>query len=39
VLGRVATLKERFYAISLERRIGHPGVLAITAAARELLAV
>ncbi|MBI3203795.1 MAG: transcriptional activator NhaR [Polyangiaceae bacterium] len=37
VLGRVPALKERYFAISLERRIRHPGVLAISSAARELL--
>lgn len=37
VVGRVPELKERYYAISLERRIRHPGVLAISSAARELL--
>jgi LysR family transcriptional activator of nhaA len=37
VLGRVDDLKHRFYAISLERRIKHPGVAAISAAAHELL--
>lgn len=36
-LGRVPALKERYFAISLERRIRHPGVLAISSAARELL--
>ncbi len=37
VVGRVPALKERYFAISLERRIRHPGVLAISSAARELL--
>ena len=37
VVGRVPALKERYFAISLERRIRHPGVLAISDAARELL--
>jgi len=37
VIGRVPELKERYYAISLERRIRHPGVLAILSAARQLL--
>lgn len=37
VVGRVPPLKERYFAISLERRIRHPGVLAISSAARELL--
>ncbi|HVJ16530.1 MAG TPA: transcriptional activator NhaR [Polyangiaceae bacterium] len=37
VLGRCEAIQERFYAISLERRIKHPGVAAISAAARKLL--
>lgn len=37
VVGRVPALKERYFAISMERRIRHPGVLAISSAARELL--
>jgi LysR family transcriptional activator of nhaA len=31
---RVAAVRERYYAISAERRLKHPGVLAITTAAR-----
>jgi LysR family transcriptional activator of nhaA len=34
IVGRTASVKERYYAISAERRLTHPGVLAITAAAR-----
>jgi LysR family transcriptional activator of nhaA len=37
IVGRVPALKERYFAISLERRIRHPGVLAISSAARALL--
>lgn len=37
VLGRSADLVETFYAISVERRITHPGVAAITTAARNAL--
>jgi LysR family transcriptional regulator, transcriptional activator of nhaA len=37
VVGRTADIQEHFYAISLERRIKHPGVAAISAAARKLL--
>jgi LysR family transcriptional regulator, transcriptional activator of nhaA len=37
VIGRVDAIRERFYAISVERRIKHPGVLAISAEARRLL--
>ena len=35
VAGRTSEVKERYYAISVERRLKHPGVLAITSAARE----
>jgi LysR family transcriptional activator of nhaA len=35
VIGRTDEVKERFYAISAERRIKHPAVSAITAAARD----
>ena len=34
-LGQIEHIKERFYAISLERKIQHPGVQAITSAARD----
>jgi LysR family transcriptional activator of nhaA len=34
VLGRVEEVRERFYAISVERRLKHPAVLAISDAAR-----
>jgi len=34
VVGRVKALRERYYAISVERRVKHPGVMAITTAAR-----
>jgi LysR family transcriptional activator of nhaA len=33
-IGRVKGLRERYYAISAERRLKHPGVLAITTTAR-----
>lgn len=36
-IGRVPEVVERFYAISIERRIKHPAVLAISSAAREEL--
>jgi LysR family transcriptional regulator, transcriptional activator of nhaA len=39
LLGRVDSIRERFYAISLERKLKHPAVVAITAAAREKLFV
>jgi len=34
VVGRTRTVRERYYAISAERRLKHPGVVAITSAAR-----
>jgi LysR family transcriptional regulator, transcriptional activator of nhaA len=37
VIGRARQLRERYYAISGERRLAHPGVLAISQAARRLL--
>jgi LysR family transcriptional activator of nhaA len=36
-VGRTDAVRERFYAITVERRITHPAVAAITAAARERL--
>jgi LysR family transcriptional activator of nhaA len=37
VVGRIADIRERFYAISIERRLKHPAVVAISQAARERL--
>jgi LysR family transcriptional activator of nhaA len=37
LLGCVDSIRERFYAISLERKLKHPAVEAITKAAREHL--
>ena len=37
LVGRVESIRERFYAISLERKLKHPAVVAITAAARDKL--
>jgi LysR family transcriptional activator of nhaA len=37
VLGRVPEVKEAFYAVTAERRLGHPGVVAIAEAARRHL--
>ena len=37
VIGRTTDVKERFYAISVERRITHPAVRAISEAARSEL--
>ena len=34
VVGRAPSVRERYYAISAERRLKHPGVLAITATAK-----
>ena len=36
-IGRIEEIRERFYAISLERRIRHPAVLAVTNSARRIL--
>jgi LysR family transcriptional regulator, transcriptional activator of nhaA len=37
IIGRSDELVEEFYAISVERRITHPGVAAITQVARDAL--
>ena len=37
MVGRTLALKERFYAISIERRLKHPATIAISRAAREEL--
>lgn len=37
VVGRTADVRERFYAISVQRKVSHPAVLAITERAREEL--
>lgn len=37
VVGRTDAVRERFYAISVERRLNHPALVAICAAAREKL--
>ncbi len=34
IVGRTSAVRERYYAISAERRLKHPGVVAITSAAR-----
>ena len=36
-LGRVPSVQERFYAISPERKLKHPAILAITERAREAI--
>ena len=38
-IGRISAVRERYFAISVERRLKHPGVLAITSAARDELFV
>jgi LysR family transcriptional activator of nhaA len=37
VIGRVGTLRQRFYAISAERRLSHPAVVAIADTARAVI--
>jgi len=37
VIGQTNEIRERFYAISVERKISHPAVVAITETAREWL--
>jgi LysR family transcriptional activator of nhaA len=37
VVGRLDDIRERYYAISVERRLKHPAVIAISAAATDLL--
>ncbi len=37
VVGRITDIRERFYAISVERRLKHPAVVAISTAARETM--
>lgn len=39
LVGRVESIRERFYAISVERKLKHPAVLAISEAAREKLLI
>jgi LysR family transcriptional activator of nhaA len=37
VVGRLDRVRERFYAVSAERRLKHPAVIAITESARQEL--
>jgi LysR family transcriptional activator of nhaA len=37
VVGRTSDIVERFYAVSVERRLKHPAVVAVSEAARQLL--
>jgi LysR family transcriptional activator of nhaA len=37
VLGRVETIREKYYAISTERKLKHPAVIAISEVARKQL--
>ena len=39
VVGRTDEVRERFYAISVERRLRHPAVVAISESARDRLFV
>ena len=39
VVGRLPEVRERFYAISAERKLAHPAVLALTESARTRLFV
>lgn len=34
LIGRIGDIRERYYAITVDRRLKHPGVIAITSAAR-----
>jgi LysR family transcriptional activator of nhaA len=36
-VGRVKQVEERYYAITVERRLTHPGVVALTATAKATL--
>jgi LysR family transcriptional activator of nhaA len=38
VVGQLDEVRERYFAISVERRLKHPAVVAISEAAHELLA-
>jgi len=37
IVGKAETVRERYYVISAERRLKHPGVVAMTTAARDKL--
>jgi LysR family transcriptional activator of nhaA len=37
IIGRLEDVRERFYAISVERKLKHPAVVAISEAARQKL--
>jgi LysR family transcriptional activator of nhaA len=37
LVGRIESIRERFYAVCVERKLKHPAVVAITEAAREKL--
>ena len=39
VVGRLPDVREQFYAISVERKLAHPAVVALTTAARQRLFV
>jgi LysR family transcriptional activator of nhaA len=38
IVGRAESLRERFYAISIQKRLQHPAVVAISKAAKTTLA-
>jgi LysR family transcriptional regulator, transcriptional activator of nhaA len=37
IVGRLDSVRERYFAISVERRLKHPAVVAISEAANEML--
>jgi LysR family transcriptional activator of nhaA len=37
VIGQVGNVRERFFAVSLDRKLRHPAVVAISEAARAML--
>ena len=37
VVGQIKSIREHFYAISAERRLKHPAVLAISSAAKDTI--
>jgi len=37
VIGRLEDVRERFYAIALERKLKHPAIIALSEAARQTL--
>jgi LysR family transcriptional activator of nhaA len=35
MVGRIEAVRERYYVLTAERRLKHPGILAMTSAARD----